>query len=54
MAHANDNLTEGAMSNDERTTNDEPYKHLRIVHEGYRHVKRKERSQLLDHMERAV
>jgi hypothetical protein len=54
MVHSNDNVTEGAMPNKEKMTIDERYKLLRIVQEDYRQAKRKERSQLLDHMERVT
>jgi len=42
------------MPNKEKMTIDERYKVLRIVQEDYRQAKRKERSQLLDHMERVT
>jgi len=54
MVHSNDNVTGGAMSNEEKMTIDERYKYLRIKHRRYVRANRKERSQMLDEMQQVT
>jgi hypothetical protein len=51
MVHSNDNVTEGAMPDEEQMTIDERYKYLRIKQKRYVRASRKARSQMLDEME---
>jgi hypothetical protein len=51
MVLSNDNVTEGIMPKQKRMPINERYNYLRITQEQYLEATRKERSQLLDHME---
>jgi hypothetical protein len=54
MVLSNDNVTEGAMPGEKKMSIDERYNFLRIMQGKYAEAKRKERSQLLDHLEYAT
>jgi hypothetical protein len=51
MVLSNDNVTEGAMTNDDKMTINERRKYLRILQKRYAQASHAERSQLLDEME---
>jgi hypothetical protein len=51
MVLSNDNVTEGAMTNNDKMTIDERRKYLRIMQERYTQASRRNRSLLLDEME---